>query len=295
MIDREEVNSAALILGVEPYDLYEALHIELARPLTDPAKIEFHDKGQCTCAPKKFGWRHYTVDGAVVASVSQIIGVVDKSGPLQGYAARVTREAIVHMMQNRIKIPRDQQKLNAKFYALGLHYNQKTTDAQDRGTAIHLMGEEWITEGKIPNPLAVKAEWRGWVRSLSKFLRECEPTFHESEIMVGSGRYAFAGRRDTVATCVEGKGKLTRAGRGLIDFKTSKGIYPESQYVQLAGYDLGGQEIGQEPTDWQAIVQLGEDGNYSVGYSTATHDDFLAYLAAFNARRGVVDRAKAAA
>jgi hypothetical protein len=299
-------------MGIAPYDLREAFELSLGdefevydRALTDPARIEFHspkpeEGSPCTCKPKH-GWRHYTVHGEVVASVSQIVGVVDKSGPLQGYAARVTREGVVKLLQARKFRIRDesledaQRRLDRTLYALGFHYKQQTSDAQDRGTAIHKMGEDWVDFGKIPNPQDVKPEWRGWARALAKFLRECQPEFHESEIMVGSARYGFAGRRDTVATCVAGKGKLTRDGRGLIDYKTSKGIYPKSQYVQIAGYDLGGIECGHEPTDWQAIVQLGEDGSYSVGYSTATHDDFLAYLAAFNACRGVEARAKAAA
>lgn len=303
-VEREQIASAAVLLGIAPYDLREALEaLTVDRPLTDTATIEYHspkveDESPCTCKPRK-GWRHYTVNGVIVPSVSTIIGVVDKSGPLQGYAARCTREGVVELLTRRAfrlksgeALDVAQKRLDKTLYAHGLHYNQRTSDAQDRGTAIHKMSEDWAEKGLVPNPRDVKPEWQGWVRALVKFLRECEPEFHESEVMVGSARYGFAGRRDTVATCVAGKGKLKRDGRGLLDYKTSKSIYPASQFVQIAGYDLGGIETGHEPTDWQAIVQLGENGDYNVGYSTATHADFLGYLAAYTARKSVEDKAK---
>lgn len=45
-------------------------------------------------------WRHYTldgethVDGVKIASVTQVLGVIDKSGPLQHYAAQKTLEGV---------------------------------------------------------------------------------------------------------------------------------------------------------------------------------------------------------
>lgn len=262
-----------------------------------------------------------------VPSVSTIVGIIDKSGPLQGYAARCTLEGIATLLAEHrghapfpalwdptLTIPPEsdaaqdtdrkaavrlldfrQKRLSSALYRRGLSYRQRTSDAAERGTAIHKILEDWIDAQAIPIAANYPEEWRGYIRGLSKFLRECEPEFTESEIMVGSARYGFAGRRDTVGRCVKARGSLTRPGRTLLDLKTSKAIYPTSMFAQLEGYDLGGIECGEDPTDHRAIVQVGEDGSYTVGYSTATHDDFLAYLAALRAVNGIEARAKAAA
>lgn len=256
--------------------------------------IEFHDKGECICAPRR-AWRHYTVNGVIVPSVSQVVGVIDKSGPLQWYAARVTREGIIQMLNDKRRIPRDERQLHYAMRKYGLSYQDATSDAAERGTAIHAILEGWIESQAWPNPLDYPGEWRGYISGLAKFLRECEPEFRESELIVGSERHGFAGRRDTVAYCTKGKGKLTRSGRGLLDLKTSKAIYPVSMYAQVEGYDLGGIETGEDPTDYRAIVQVSAEGDYEIGYSTATHDTFLAYLAAFREAREVERKAKEAA
>lgn len=253
--------------------------------------IEFHDKGECTCE-KRLGWRHYTIDGTVVPSVSQIVGVIDKSGPLQWYAARITREGIIRLLADGVKIPRDEKKLHYVMKDRGLTYQQATSDAAERGTGLHTIQEEWVQERKVPNPSEHPASWRPYITAYARFLMDYEPEFEGCEQVVGSATHGFAGRRDLTLRC---RGtKQGKSGLGLWDLKSGKGIYPTSHFVQIEGYDLGGIEVGEDATDYRAIVQIGPDGEYSVGYSTATHDDFLAYLAAFNAVRGVESRAKAA-
>lgn len=251
-----------------------------AGALLDPSTIHYHsrkDGDPCDCQPRK-GYRHYAIDAlGIVPSVSTIAGVIDKSGPLMAYAARCTREGVVAMIAQGESIPDDQRLLDRKLRGLGLHHDQRTGDSQDRGVAIHAMAEDWINEGRVPSPRKVRPAWRGWAKALALFLVECEPEFEASEVTVGSAVHGFAGRFDAIARSTE-KGKLDRPGRGLIDFKTSKGIYPTSQFVQLEGYGVGCEECGFGAMDWRAIVRLGDDGSYEVGYSTATADDFLSYL-----------------
>jgi hypothetical protein len=49
-----------------------------------------------------------------------------------------------------------------------------------------------------------------------------------------------------------------------LDLKTSKGVYPESHFRQLAAYERAGVECGEDPTDSQGIVRLASDGSYEI-------------------------------
>ena len=67
----------------------------------------------------------------------------------------------------------------------------------------------------------------------------------------------------------------------LVDLKTSKDVYPEQHFPQLAGYELASVEMGFPPTDAQFVLNTKADGTYKFVRSTATADDFLNYLAAY--------------
>lgn len=214
-------------------------------------------------------WRHYQCDGSrttpgglEVLSVTQALGVLDKSGPLVGWAVRLTYEGAWSVARNpRYKMPNAAWKFRKDVEKAGLDHRSSVSDAQDRGTATHQVLEDWINERKLPVMANYPQAWRGWIRALAAWLSAEQPEFLESELIVGSATHGFAGRRDTVCRV-----KDKTRGNALLDAKTSKRIYPSSHFRQLAAYELAGVEGGENATDAQGILRLAEDGSYEVGW-----------------------------
>lgn len=268
--------------------------------------------------------RGYTVNGLLVPSVTTVIGIRDKSKQLVPWAARMTQEGIWKLLhretyelpteppetcpwswsKRHCKDPatgcRDGDPLLCQFKmdlkAAKLDHYAQTQRGADRGLDLHTVLEDWIERQTIPNPEKHRPAHRGYMRALVQWLAMWRPTFYESEMIVGSARHGFAGRRDTVAVVdvanlparVVSHPRFPDAARDggliLMDLKTTKDIYPETQYPQLAAYELAGVECGAKPTVAQAIVQIGADGKYKVGWSNATAEDFLALLGAYKSQ-----------
>lgn len=297
----------------------------------DPFRIEFY----------KDPYHHYrmgplgtplTINAHKVPSVTQGLGILDKSGPLVGWATRVDVDAARRMAtetwvrctnygkgkdgcdvagvpitaadlepgsacatcSGRLRVyrlPDVGWKLQRDIRLAGLDHNTIVGDAQLRGTAIHTLHEEWVDEGKLPKPTDYPEAWRGYVQSYARFLMWAQSqgvSFEVAEVLVGSRRYGFAGTCDTVAITTGADGERIRW-----DFKTSAECYRASHFPQLAAYELGAVECGDEATDRQGIVLLREDGAFNpdehIHYSTASGEDFLAALAAFKSQKPLRD------
>lgn len=267
-------------------------------------------------------WRHYQLNGKrrtpkpadlEILSVTQALGILDKSGPLVGWAAKTTVAGLHAMLSDpdgiRIctgcwhatheddchtpdcadgrlipwALPADPRKLQNDLRNLHLDHTSVMHDAQYRGTATHKVLEDWIDHGTLPNLADFPEAWRGWIRALAAWLAAEQPEFLESELVVGSKTHGFAGKRDTVCRIRDKK-----RGNALIDAKTSKGIYPSSHFRQLAAYELAGVESGEDPTDSQGILRLAPDGSWEVGWlqDVAPVDSFKrAFLHALTACR----------
>jgi hypothetical protein len=252
-------------------------------------KWSFHEKP----------WRHYQCDGKretpsglKIASVTQILGVLDKSA-LVAWAANVSIQGCWTIAgQKGYRRPRDLVKtkkdgteyivpgwrvLQGKLKAAGLDHNSVRDEAAFRGTSIHTLHEEWVRDGKMPNPLDFPEAWRGYVGAYAKWLLMMSgrgARFESVEQIVGSATYGFAGSCDTVAIIERGDGKRERW-----DFKTSKQVYARTNFRQLAGYELADVEMGNEPTDEQWIAVLRQNGDLVTARSTEGPESFLEVLA----------------
>lgn len=204
----------------------------------------------------------FEIDGVKIASVTQVLGVIDKSGPLQHYASTQTIEGIVALIRRgkfgmRGLLASEDPALALKdaLKKNGLMFYQRTNDAAKRGTTVHQALEDYALHGTIPNPGKVREDWRGYIAGLAKWLGEVRPEFIETERAVGSRRLKVAGTRDTVVR-IQGE-----EGIELCDLKTSKRAY-ETHFLQLAAYDLLGQEMGEAPADRRAVICVHEDGTW---------------------------------
>jgi hypothetical protein len=165
---------------------------------------------------------NYYLDGeGPIASVTTILGVVDKSGPLIGWAKRITAEAAV---KHRAEIAGWVDSFGDDGAVSML--TKAATVIRDRaanaGSEVHGIAEA-IARGQeitVPEELGpFVAAYRGW-------LERFEPEFLAAEEMV----YSHEGYAGTFDAIVRIAGETW-----LLDYKTSKGVYPETA-MQLAAY-----------------------------------------------------------
>lgn len=172
--------------------------------------------------------------GEPLPSVTTIIGVVDKSGPLVGWAKKITAEAAV---DHRAEIE-GWVTLSGRDGAVSMLKTVAVAErdrAANRGTEVHTLAEG-IARGQeveIPEELAP------YIASYRQFLVDWSPEYLAAEEMVANLMHGYAGTLDGIA-------KL--AGETwLLDIKTSKGVYAETA-LQLAAYG-NAQFIGRAGTE----------------------------------------------
>jgi hypothetical protein len=139
------------------------------------------------------------------------------------------------------------------------------------GAEVHTIIESFIKKG-VWRDRAVTPNVSVRLDAFQKFLDENRPIFTASEVMTASLKHGYAGTFD--AKCVFGAGKY-RNYKALIDIKNTSNIYEDQYYPQLEAYEAAEIELGEEPTDVRLVVRLTDDGNYELGRSIDSLDDFL--------------------
>lgn len=246
--------------------------------------------------------RRYTVNGEDAASVTTILGCLDKPA-LVWWGMRVGVEGVVALARDHgVSFAGDfavpgapyAEEIIESLKAHRLTVNHVRDKGADRGKSVHSALERYILSGRLPDPLDYPVEEQGYVAGLVRFLDHAQLEPVASEVMVGSAEHRFAGRYDLDArlrASVTLNGKVFRgkvrevkldAGLYKWDLKTSKGVY-ETHHFQLSGYELAAVECGYEPTDGQVVVCVSADGTYEVALNRSTPEDFLAVKGAYDA------------
>lgn len=245
-----------------------------------------------------------------IPSVTTVLGVLDKSGPLVWWAQRVGIEGVIELNKRNILVAADfepeqwgkpdawdAQGIVDVLVREKLSTNHVRDRAGDRGQAVHDALENWARYGHRPDPSIYPEEQEGYVRGLLAFLDDVPSAEPEgAEVLVASAKYGYAGRYDLrlrtseehevvvhrTATKVH-KRKLA-PGRLLADLKTSKAIYA-SHARQLEAYEEASIESGYEPTDGRGILLVAPDGTYQFKRSWATFEDFRVVLDVWNSEQ----------
>ncbi len=157
-----------------------------------------------------------------IPSVTTVIKLIDKSGPLVGWAKRETAACAVRNLDALLAM-REAGGADAAISWLKTIPDYQRDRAADRGTSVHAIAEQ-IVRGQEPE---VPAELAGYVDAYRRFLATWRPTFVAVEQMVCSLRHGYAGTFDAIAV-IDGE-------RWLLDIKTSAGTYAETA-LQLAAY-----------------------------------------------------------
>lgn len=118
-----------------------------------------------------------------------------------------------------------------------------------------------------------KDPWRAYVEAYVKFINQMPHKITFAEQIVYSKKHMYAGTADAI---VDIGGKTY-----LLDYKTSKNLYPKDHALQLGAYKLALEEMGHR-IDACAIVHLKADGTYSFAEITPDARAFLAVLYIYN-------------
>jgi hypothetical protein len=159
---------------------------------------------------------------APLPSVTTVIGVIDKSGPLLGWAKREVSNAALRNLDVLSKMVVTAGPESAARWLATIPGYQRDS-AADIGTRIHRLVEQ-LARGTEPE---VTAEEAPFVDGYRRFLAAYQPRFLALEEMVASLRHRYAGTLDAIA--------VIGGETWILDVKTGSGIYPETA-LQLAGY-----------------------------------------------------------
>jgi hypothetical protein len=204
--------------------------------------------------------RYYDEKNEPIISVTDITGVMDKPA-LAPWAANC---ACDYILQHR-----EDDDLESLVSKARKEWRNVKDKAADIGSEIHSWVSSWIKGDKldVPNDEMIA----NGITAFLKWQKEHKAKWLESEAMVYSKKYHYAGILDAVAV-IDGKTYL-------VDFKSSKGIYPE-MLLQVSGYEIAYNEMkGRRVIDGRIIIKLGKlDGSFEVRECEEAWDAFLSAL-----------------
>jgi hypothetical protein len=203
--------------------------------------------------------RMYThpTTGATYPSVTTVLGTVGKGDALKHWAAL---EVAKYAVKNRETWQNlDPQAAVDLLKREPLRFLDR---AASRGTDVHALAETYAKTGTMPD---YANEIGGYVDALLAFFKQHQPEPVLVEATVFDSEVGFAGSFDMVC-------KLPALGDGLVilDYKTSKAIYPEVA-AQLAAYAHAEQYITDDGSvhampniDKGVAVRFAADGEFEV-------------------------------
>jgi hypothetical protein len=157
-----------------------------------------------------------------IPSVTTILKVLDKSGPLVGWAKRETAACAIRNLDVLTRMRADGGDAAAIDWLKRIPDYQRDT-AADIGTRVHGLVEQ-LARGADPETSTDEAPF---VDAYRRFLIDFKPRFLAVEEMVVSLRHDYAGTLDSIA--------VIGGETWLLDVKTGTGTYAETG-LQLAGY-----------------------------------------------------------
>jgi len=184
-------------------------------------------------------------DKRIPDSVTGATGIVDKSGPLMYWAVNKSRDYLLDIIKKGI-VSEDDILEASKQHRI---FKKK---AGDIGTKIHEWVSDWILKKNPEMPEDPKVV--NGITAFLKFQKEHKVKWTESERIVYSKKHNYCGFLDAMGTI---DGELW-----LIDFKSSKGIYPPMHF-QVGGYQIAWEEEMKKKVDRRMILKFGkEDGSF---------------------------------
>ena len=197
----------------------------------------------------------YWKDGVPLLSVTEILKIIDKP------ALRYWFGQEVYYAMLKDPSLKESEALAAPY--------QTSKGAASRGTTVHSIVEAFKQTGAVLD--TIPEEFQGFATAFYKFVEEMKPEIIEQEKTVFDLENRVAGTLDMYAKIGE--------SFYVLDIKTGKGVYPESE-LQLSAYAHMLRAEGK-PVDGIAVVllEIGDDKlptkNYQFAQRTENHAVFL--------------------
>lgn len=217
---------------------------------------------------------YFWEDEGPLPSITTVMKAVDKSGPLVGWAKKVTAEAAVRNIDMvKSLVAEGGPQAGVDFLKKLPDYKRDT--AADLGTRVHAIAEAIahgqdveLTEDEIPRVAA----YRQWEM-------DYRPKYIASEYMVCSLEHWYAGTGDLV---VDISGVRWR-----LDTKTSSGVYHDTglqlaaaHFAEFSGRPGDSKRYKVPAADRHGVLHLRADGTYGMVPFDVTPETFKAFLAA---------------
>lgn len=235
-------------------------------------------------------------------SITTALKAVDKSGPLIGWAKRLTAEAAVRNLDMVARMVAEGGERAAVDYLKRLADHKRDTKA-NIGTRVHSLIEAVVHE----QPIEIADDERPFMAAYETFTKERQPVYIAAEYMVCSLAHGYAGTGDLVvrmwcpADARVCRYRLDTKTMGVDEKGVPKGPYSETA-MQLAAAEFA--EFSGRPGDVNkymvpaadhcGVLALYEDGTYAVVPYEVTRDTFEAFLAALRLWRWLQGPAKSA-
>lgn len=197
----------------------------------------------------------YTLEGKKLTSSTDVTGILDKSGPLMGWAVKETAKSMRNQLDPDTEYTKNEIEEMIK-NAKGARW-RTSQEALNIGSRLHRFAENHIKdiiEGgdgleedlpDQPEVLEAAVEFLDWS---DKHVEEWIAS--EEVVLIDTPFEPVGGTFDAIAD--------TDYGRLLIDFKTSKGVY-ESHVLQLGGYYHGATECLGYDIDGICVLRCPKD------------------------------------
>ena len=253
---------------------------ESTAPTTSTDTFEFDEKAHV-----------YKLNGKRMYGITSVLGVIAKPA-LIPWAAKQVVEWIAN------NCPKDKVG-GLVYYAVNNKHLEEAKNAHrlkkesagDVGTIVHKLVEDFANGNlgfmpsehgvgipetvddlkKIKEPTEAITMVITMFNNFLQWATKNDVKFIASERRMYSKKYWIAGTVDAV---VEIKGK-----RYVVDIKTYSGIYDRTPFLQMAGYAIMLEEMG-EKIDGTIIVRLGKDGSFDVHKNTNLLEEKQGFLAA---------------
>jgi len=195
----------------------------------------------------------YTINDVEYPGVTTVLGLLDKSAPLMGWATGCMEKYIIDKIEkNQNCMPMDIIKIvnEARF-----NYKEVSKEALDVGSTVHKMIEEYV-KAKIQG---VDFDWKGKYKpevengylAFLEWEKKNVVKYLESEQTICSLNYGYAGTLDIIA-------RLTDRGIYCIDLKASKGFY-DGYGKQVISYASARQEVQLKPFTMKILFKNEEE------------------------------------
>lgn len=247
------------------------------------------------------GNHRYKVEGVKhdwLPSVTAVTGMLDKPALIPA-AVKLTVKHLREWIERNDHKEESKDALVALFEAAGERYRRDWDRAADIGSTVHawneLYGLSLINKLALPElPDECEPEVMLGIKAFTDWVAQVKPTFVAAEKIVCSRKYGYTGIIDSIQDIDRGDYKIgstiirLHGGRYVVDYKTSKGIWPEA-YIQTAGYQHAHQEESGETLAGRIILRLDkETGDVQVAAiegKKAFQRDFKTFTSLLAAKR----------